>query len=122
MFGRRSHSTSRPFAQSIGHLHTTATNHHRTRGAIRYAPSTRSSQMAANETANGPNSIAVTATATGAGSIGVHAKGEAVGIRGDGKTWHGVVGFSEGGFGVYGEGLTGGSGVVGKSKGWHAVG
>jgi hypothetical protein len=78
--------------------------------------------MAANETASGPNSVAVTATATGAGSIGVFAKGEAVGIRGDGKTWHGVVGFSEGGFGVYGEGLTGGSGVVGKSKGWHAVG
>src|SRR5690349_15774113 len=78
--------------------------------------------MAANETANGPNSIAVTATATGAGATGVYARGDAVGIRGDGKTWHGVVGFSEGGYGVYGEGLTGGSGVVGKSKGWHAVG
>jgi hypothetical protein len=78
--------------------------------------------MAANETASGPNSIAITATATGEGSIGVYAKGDAVGVRGDGKTWHGVVGFSEGGFGVYGEGLTGGSGVVGKSKGWHAVG
>jgi len=78
--------------------------------------------MASNETASGPNSIAITATATGAGSSGAYAKGDAVGIRGDGKTWHGVVGFSEGGFGVYGEGLTGGSGVVGKSKGWHAVG
>lgn len=78
--------------------------------------------MAANETASGPNSTAVTATATGEGSTGVFAKGDAVGVRGDGKTWHGVVGFSEGGFGVYGEGLTGGSGVVGKSKGWHAVG
>ncbi len=78
--------------------------------------------MAANETASGPSSVAVTATATGEGSIGVLAKGDAVGVRGDGKTWHGVVGFSEGGFGVYGEGLTGGSGVVGKSKGWHAVG
>jgi len=68
--------------------------------------------------------IAVTGTATGVGSIGVIGKGGAVGIRGDGKTWHGVAGFSEsttGGFGVYGEGLAGGPGVVGKSKGWHAV-
>ena len=74
--------------------------------------------MAINETSDGQNSIAITATATGEGSIGMHSKGDAVGIRGDGKTWHGVVGFSEGGFGVYGEGLNGGSGVVGKSTGW----
>ena len=78
--------------------------------------------MSINETADGKNSIAITGTATGEGSNGVHGKGDAVGVRGDGKSWHGVVGFSEGGFGVYGEGLTGGSGVVGKSKGWHAVG
>jgi hypothetical protein len=78
--------------------------------------------MAINETANGPNAIAVRATATGTNSTGLYATGDAVGIRGDGKGWHGVVGFSQGGFGVYGEGLTGGTGVVGKSKGWHAVG
>jgi hypothetical protein len=78
--------------------------------------------MAITETASGPNSIAVTATATGTGATGVYAKGDAVGIRGDGKTWHGVVGFSEGGYGVYGEGLTGGTGVVGKSTGWHGIG
>lgn len=77
--------------------------------------------MAIHETSNGPDSIAVQATATGPGSIGLFSKGDAVGIRGDGKSWHGVVGFSEGGFGVYGEGLAGGSGVVGKSTGWHAV-
>jgi len=71
---------------------------------------------------DGTNSIAVTATATGDGSAGIYAKGDAVGIRGDGKGWHGVVGFSEGGFGVYGEGLAGGSAVVGKSTGWHAIG
>ena len=77
--------------------------------------------MAINETVTGPNSVAITGTATGEGSIGIHGKGDAVGVQGNGKGWHGVVGFSEGGFGVYGEGLTGGSGVVGKSKGWHAV-
>jgi hypothetical protein len=76
--------------------------------------------MAINETSNGqPNSIAVTATGTGAGSIGILSKGDAVGIRGDGRTWHGVVGFSEGGFGVYGEAV--GSGVVGVSKKWVGV-
>lgn len=77
--------------------------------------------MSANETANGKDSIALTATATGEGAIGVWAKGDAVGIRGDGKTWHGVVGFSEGGFGVYGTNTAGGSGVVGESKGWMGV-
>jgi hypothetical protein len=78
--------------------------------------------MAINETVNGPNTICIRATATGTNSTGLYATGDAVGIRGDGKGWHGVVGFSQGGFGVYGEGLTGGTGVVGKSKGWHAVG
>lgn len=78
--------------------------------------------MAINETATGQDSIAITGTASGENSTGIHGKGDAVGVRGDGKSWHGVVGFSEGGFGVYGEGLTGNSGVVGKSKGWHAVG
>ena len=77
--------------------------------------------MTINETVTGENSIAVTGTAAGKGSTGIHGKGEAVGVRGDGKGWHGVVGFSEGGFGVYGEGLTGGSGVVGQSTGWMGV-
>ena len=78
--------------------------------------------MPINETDNGVNIIAITGTGTGAGSLGIYGKGDAVGVRGDGGTWHGVVGFSSGGFGVYGEGLAGGSGVVGKSSTWHAVG
>jgi hypothetical protein len=72
----------------------------------------------------GEDSVAVTGTATGGSSLGVFGTGDAVGVRGDGKTWHGVAGFSEsttGGYGVYGEGLAGGPGVVGKSKSWHAV-
>ena len=77
--------------------------------------------MAINESANGPNSIAITGTATGEGATGLYAKGDAVGLRGDGKSWHGVVGFSEGGFGVYGTNTTGGTGVVGESKGWMGV-
>jgi hypothetical protein len=75
-----------------------------------------------SESVDGPNSIAVMGSATGENSSGGYFLGDAVGVRGDGKGWHGVVGFSEGGFGVYGEGLTGGTGVVGKSTGWHAVG
>lgn len=74
--------------------------------------------------ASGDGSVAVSGNATGHSSVGMLGKGEAVGLRGEGKTWHGVVGFSEsttGGFGVYGEGLGGGPGVVGKSKGWHAI-
>lgn len=54
--------------------------------------------MAINETATGKNSIAITGTATGEGSVGLYAKGDAVGVRGDGKSWHDVVGFSERGF------------------------
>lgn len=77
--------------------------------------------MAINEKTDGKDSVAIMATATGEGAIGMLSKGDAVGIRGDGRTWHGVVGFSEQGFGVYGEGLAGGSGVVGKSSAWHAV-
>lgn len=78
--------------------------------------------MAVNESVTGKDSIAITGTAAGENSTGLYGKGEAVGIRGDGKRWHGVIGFSEDGFGVYGEGLKGGTGVVGKSKDWHAVG
>jgi hypothetical protein len=71
--------------------------------------------------AAGQNSIAVEGTATGEFSLGVHGKGDAVGVRGDGKGWHGVAGFSEGGFGVYGTNTAGGTGVVGESTGWMGV-
>jgi hypothetical protein len=80
----------------------------------------------------GENSIAVTGTATGKSSLGVLGKGELwgvrgdgpVGVRGDGKTWNGVEGFSEstsGGFGVFGTNTAGGTGVAGVSKGWMGV-
>lgn len=89
--------------------------------------------MAINETATGKDSVAITGTATGESSLGVLGKGELwglrgdgpVGVRGDGKTWHGVEGISEstsGGFGVFGANSAGGTGVVGVSTGWHAVG
>jgi hypothetical protein len=72
----------------------------------------------------GEASVALLGKATGGASIGAFGTGEAVGVRGDGTTWHGVAGFSKsttGGYGVYGEGLGGGSGVVGKSTGEASV-
>lgn len=78
--------------------------------------------MEVRGTASGTDSVAVSGTATGERSTGVAAKGDGFGVRGEGDRGHGIVGFSKGGFGVYGEGLTGGTGVVGKSTGWHAVG
>ncbi|UUE91496.1 tail fiber domain-containing protein [Bacillus cereus] len=93
--------------------------------------------MAINENCTGNNCIAITGTSTGEDSKGIIGKangqrtygvvgyGEAVGVQGEGTTWHGVVGLSKstiGGFGVYGANTAGGSGVVGESKGWHAVG
>ncbi|PWU06452.1 MAG: hypothetical protein C5B51_12235 [Terriglobia bacterium] len=68
---------------------------------------------------DGANSTAITATATGAGSLGISAKGDASGVRGEGTTWHGVVGVSRDGFGVYGSAQ--GSAVVGESQKWMGV-
>ncbi|PFM43744.1 hypothetical protein COJ45_27890 [Bacillus cereus] len=93
--------------------------------------------MAINENCTGNNCIAITGTSTGEDSKGIIGKGtgprtygvigygEAVGVQGEGTTWHGVVGLSNsttGGFGVYGTNTANGTGVVGESKGWHAVG
>jgi hypothetical protein len=81
--------------------------------------------MAIDETASGPNSVAITGTATGENTLGVLGRGDAVGVRGDGKGWHGITGISDstiGGFGVFGTNTAGGTGVVGESSGWHAVG
>jgi hypothetical protein len=80
--------------------------------------------MAINETAAGANSVAVKGTATGDSSTGVVGVGDAVGVTGEGKTWHGVFGLSHsttGGFGVYGSHSSGGTGVVGESIGWMGV-
>lgn len=74
--------------------------------------------MAINETATGANSIAVTGTATGESTIGILGKGDAVGVQGDGKNWHGVAGLSEstiGGNGVFGANKNG-TGVRGESE------
>jgi hypothetical protein len=67
---------------------------------------------------------AITGKATGDKGIGVYGVGKAVGIRGDGETWHGVVGLSKsttGGYGVYGKNQSGGTGITGESDGWIGV-
>lgn len=61
--------------------------------------------MAANETADGLNAVAVDGTGTGESAIGVRGTGDAVGVWGLGIGWHGVVGISHsttGGFGCTG--------------------
>lgn len=82
--------------------------------------------MAINESVTGNNSVAITGTASaGERTVGVKGIGDAVGVQGRGKTWHGVEGISDstiGGFGVYGANTAGGTGVVGESNGWIAVG
>ncbi len=62
--------------------------------------------------------------AHGSSDIAVFGQGAAVGIRGDGSSWHGVAGISTsttGGAGVCGINNTGGSGVMGQSESWHGV-
>jgi hypothetical protein len=82
--------------------------------------------MAINETVTGNDSVAITGTAsTGERTVGVKGRGDSVGVRGEGKTWHGVEGISDstiGGFGVFGANTARGTGVVGESTGWIAVG
>ena len=82
--------------------------------------------MAINETATGDDGVAITGTASaGQRTVGVLGQGDSVGLKGVGKTWHGVEGVSQstiGGFGVYGASTAGGTGVVGESTGWIAVG
>jgi hypothetical protein len=75
--------------------------------------------MQVNGSNSGPNSIAVTGIATGPGSLGIEGKGDGSGVRGEGTTWHGIVGVSRDGFGVYGTAQ--GSGIVGESVTWMGV-
>lgn len=61
--------------------------------------------------------------AAGEGSTAVFGQGAAVGVRGDGSTWHGVAGISTstvGGAGVYGSNDLG-TGMMGLSKSWVGV-
>ena len=70
-----------------------------------------------------PEEISVHAVSTGEGGIGLLGQGSAVGVRGDGGTWHGVAGISTstvGGAGVAGIGDPG-PGVTGTSTKWIGV-
>ncbi|MCI0401628.1 MAG: hypothetical protein L0Z68_10120 [Gammaproteobacteria bacterium] len=81
--------------------------------------------MAINETVTGNDSIAITGTASaGERTVGVKGVGDSVGVRGEGKGWHGVEGISGstiGGHGVFGANTAGGTGVVGTSTKWIGV-
>jgi hypothetical protein len=77
-----------------------------------------------NNTVNGPQESAFYGVAQGAQAAAIFGQGAAVGVRGDGATWHGVAGTSSsttGGVGVYGGHTAGGSGVIGESAGWIGV-
>jgi len=70
------------------------------------------------------NGVAITGQSTGANGIGIKGEGTASGVRGYGKSWHGVAGLSEsttGGYGVYGKNTAGGTGVAGVSDTWVGV-
>lgn len=80
--------------------------------------------MAKVEIETTDSGIAITGQSIGSKGIGVKGEGAAVGVRGDGKSWHGVVGLSEsttGGYGVYGKNTAGGTGVAGESDTWIGV-
>jgi hypothetical protein len=76
-----------------------------------------------NNTTNNREEPAFHGISNGDASIAMFGQGAAVGVRGDGRTWHGVTGISTsttGGAGVYGNNNTG-SGVIGESSGWMGV-
>jgi hypothetical protein len=80
--------------------------------------------MAKVEVETTENGTAITGQATGSGGVGVLGEGAAVGVRGNGKSWHGVAGISEsttGGYGVYGKNTGVGTGVGGESDSWMGV-
>ena len=80
--------------------------------------------MAKVEVDTAANSTALTGQATGTNGVGVRGEGVAIGVQGDGKTWHGVIGLSAsttGGYGVYGKNTAGGTGVSGESDTWMGV-
>lgn len=71
-----------------------------------------------NETIRGNKAVAITGTSQGEETVGVQGIGDSVGVRGEGKNWHGVAGLSEstiGGNGVYGSNKNG-TGVRGESE------
>lgn len=75
-------------------------------------------------TTSGEEGSAFHGVSQGAGSTAVFGQGAAVGVRGDGGSWHGVVGISTsttGGAGVHGQNRVGGAGVIGESTTWIGV-
>lgn len=75
-------------------------------------------------TTSGREEQAFHGVSKGEASIAVFGQGAAVGVRGDGSTWHGVAGISTsttGGAGVCGINNTGGTGVIGESTTWMGV-
>lgn len=75
-------------------------------------------------TTSGQEEPAFHGVAQGESAIAVFGQSAAVGVRGDGRTWHGVAGISTsttGGAGVSGTNNTGGSGVIGESATWMGV-
>jgi hypothetical protein len=81
--------------------------------------------MAISEIVTGNDSVAITGTASsGERTVGIKGIGDSVGVRGEGKDWHGVEGISNstiGGHGVFGTNTAGGTGVVGTSTKWVGV-
>ncbi|WP_412750559.1 hypothetical protein [Krasilnikovia sp. M28-CT-15] len=72
--------------------------------------------MAVNESVAGDDSVAVHGAATGQRTVGVLGEGDSSGVKGVGKGWHGVEGYSGstiGGAGVYGKGVVTGVAGVG---------
>lgn len=72
---------------------------------------------------NLPDETAIHGISRGASSIALFGQGTAVGVRGDGSTWHGVAGISTsttGGAGVSGSGDPG-PGIIGTSTQWIGV-
>ena len=72
---------------------------------------------------SGSDETAIHGISTGEGGRAIYGFGRAVGVLGEGETWHGTAGISRstvGGAGIYGAGDPG-TGVVGTSTGWIGV-
>ena len=76
-----------------------------------------------NNEVSGADETAIHGVSSGEGGMAIFGQGAAVGVRGDGSSWHGVAGISTsttGGAGVYGSGNPG-PGIIGTSTNWIGV-